>query len=441
MVFNSVEFVFFITLVGFVFYLLNRNANTLKWRNVFLLLASWYFYGSFQWWFLLLLLYIIVVNYYGAIIVAKKLDKPTKVPVTIVIVLSIGILGFMKYAYLWSDSIILPVGLSFFTFQALSYSLDVYRKKIPVERDFVKVALFISFLPTILSGPIERARNILPQFNKKLPINYDNTLSGIRLFTWGIFKKVVIADRLAQYVNEVYMFPDHHTGGTLTLSAIFYSVQIYCDFSGYADMAIGVGRLLGFKIMENFNFPYFSKSIKDFWRRWHISLTSWFTEYVYISLGGNRVCLARWIVNIMVVFLLSGIWHGATTAFIIWGAIHGVAYLVEKALNFKRQNILHALICFVVVTFAWVFFRVEDSSVAVNIIWTIVTDLFSPIQTSINGSTFTFCITISLLLLFAAREFIAYKKKLKTTTFECMVLLLLVSLFGVGSSPFVYFQF
>ena len=201
--------------------------------------------------------------------------------------LSLLVLVFFKYAYLLNDSILLPVGLSFFTFQALSYSIDIYRKKIEPDMNFVNVALFISFFPTLLSGPIERARNLLPRLEERLSINGDNIIAGGKLFVWGLFKKVVIADRLAEYVNMVYGFSDNHTGSTLAVAAIFYSFQIYADFSGYADMAIGSGRMIGIKLMENFNLPYCVSTFKEFWRRWHISLTSWFTEYVYISMGGK----------------------------------------------------------------------------------------------------------------------------------------------------------
>lgn len=357
MPFNSFEFIAYILVIGIVYYFLNLRSN-IQIRNLFLLIASWIFYGMFKLWFLCLLFFIIVVNYLGALSIDRLYNR--KVMVAITICLSIGLLAVMKYAYLLDESIILPVGLSFYTFQALTYSIDVYRQKIPSEKDFIKVALCISFLPTILSGPIERARNLFPQLSEKTPMNYDNVVLGVKMFILGLFKKVVIADRLAIYVDQVYAFPDAHTGGTLALAAFFYSIQIYCDFSGYADMAIGVGRTLGFTIMDNFRFPYFATSIKEFWRRWHISLTSWFTEYVYISLGGNRVSKLRWIFNIMAIFLLSGIWHGASIAFIIWGGIHGITYLIEHYLKVDKKNFLYGALCFIVVTIAWIYFRIKN---------------------------------------------------------------------------------
>lgn len=442
MVFNSIEFIGFILPVGFIFFLLNRP-NLIRLRNLFLLVASWYFYASFGWEWLGLLIYVIVVNYFGAIAVSKYFSN-RKLYISSTIILSLITLVMMKYAYLVDSSIILPVGLSFFTFQALAYSIDVYRNKVEAESDLIKVALYVSFLPTVLSGPIERARNLFPQLSAKTPMNYDHILSGVRLFVWGVLKKVVIADRLALYVDSVYGNPMAHSGTTLALAAFFYSVQIYCDFSGYADMAIGVGRSLGFSIMENFSYPYFATSIKEFWRRWHISLTSWFTEYVYISLGGNRVSALRWIFNIIAIFLLSGIWHGATMGFIIWGGIHAAAYLIEYYLKLNKGNFFYGLICFFVVTIAWIYFRIPDSGLATSIVGKIFTDFTSPAVTSIDGSAFSFYITLAMLLLFIIREVIEYRYRFNSSVIinaECVFSLIVVALFGVSTSQFVYFQF
>lgn len=440
----SIEFFFFFVLVAIVYSLLNRD-NTIALRNMVLLIASSYFYASFHPTYLLLLAYIILVNFFGTKYIASRLNRglPAKLSVGIVILLSLGVLAFMKYAYIWNSSILLPVGLSFFTFQALTYTIDVYRGKIEQERDFVKVALFISFFPTILSGPIERARNILPQLGGKTALNYDNLSGGAKRFIWGMFKKMVIADRLAMFVDSIYVNPEIHTGSTLGLAALFYSIQIYCDFSGYADMAIGIGQMLGFKLMENFRFPYFAATIKEFWHRWHISLTTWFTEYVYISMGGNRVNLFHWILNIVTVFLLSGIWHGATVSFIIWGSIHATAYLIEHFfVSNKNPSPLYGLVCFIVVTLAWVFFRLENSEQAIMVISRICTDITSPLVTTVNGSTFSFLVTCGLLLLFGIREFTLYKMiGSKQSAVEMIVIVLLIALFSAGNSQFVYFQF
>lgn len=441
MLFNTFEYLFFFCVLLFFFILTNRN-NTLKIRNILLLVASYYFYAQLHIWFVLLLTYTTLVNYFCGqwIVRAQSRGRTGKTAVTVSVVLSIAQLAFFKYAYVINPSILLPIGLSFFTFQALSYSIDIYRGKIKVEKNFINVALFIAFFPTLLSGPIERARNLIPQLKEKTPICWDNFTAGVGLFVWGLFKKVVIADRLAEYVNAVYLSPDSHTGSTLALAAIFYSFQIYCDFSGYADMAIGSGRIMGFKIMQNFNFPYCVNTFKEFWRRWHISLTSWFTEYVYISLGGNRVSKVRWLSNISIVFLLSGIWHGATWSFILWGAIHAVLYLGEHFAGPKKPNILYHLFVFVMITFAWIFFRIENSMEAWYIVTRICSDLISPLYW--GSSMFSTLLTIFLLGIFIIREYLLYRNILpQKYVCEYILLLIAICLFGVSSDQFVYFQF
>lgn len=441
MFFNSPQYIFFLFLV-FVFVLLTNRAKTLQIRNSLLLIASYVFYAQLHLWFVFLLIYTTLVNYGCGrwISYNQQTHKNAKIPVAISIVLSLAILVFFKYAYLVDASIILPIGLSFFTFQALSYTIDIYRGKIAEEKSLLNVALFIAFFPTLLSGPIERARNLLPQLKQPTLINSDIVLSGIGLFIWGLFKKVVIADRLAEFVNTVYAVPDGQSGSTLALAALFYSFQIYCDFSGYADMAIGSGRILGFNIMKNFNFPYFANTIKEFWHRWHISLTSWFTEYVYFSMGGNRVKQARWILNISTVFVLSGIWHGATWGFVLWGLIHAVFYLIEFFCKIKHPNLLTQFLVFVSVTFAWIFFRIEESGIAWSVIVSICTDIWSPIN--MGSSTFSTLLTIALLVLFIVREYLMYKQKLpQKYILEYILLIFGICLFGVSGDQFVYFQF
>lgn len=441
MLFNTFEYLFFFCIV-FLLFVSTNNKNTLKLRNLFLLTASYYFYAQLHSWFVILLIYTTVVNYFCGSWIARdqQQGKSGKRFVTTAIVLSIAQLVFFKYAYLANPTILLPVGLSFFTFQALSYSIDIYRKKIEPEKNVVDIALFIAFFPTLLSGPIERARNLIPQLKEKTSVSWDNFKGGAGLFIWGVFKKVVIADRLAEYVNAVYFSPESHSGSTLALAALFYSFQIYCDFSGYADMAIGSGRVMGFKIMQNFNFPYCVNTIKEFWRRWHISLTSWFTEYVYISLGGNRVSQARWILNISLVFLLSGIWHGATWSFVLWGAMHAVFYLVERFWGPKRPNILYHLLVFVMITFAWIFFRIENSVEAWHVVTRICSDIISPVYW--GSSTFSTLLTMLLLGIFMLREYLMYRNILpQKSAWEYLFLLLAIGLFGVSSDQFVYFQF
>lgn len=441
MFFNSFEYIVFLIAVFILFVLTNRT-GILRLRNVILLAASWYFYSCLHWWFVLLLLYTTTVNYLcGRWITSRQSRGGTgKQGVTVSVILSLAILIVFKYAYIFDGSIMLPVGLSFFTFQALTYTVDIYRKKIPVENDPVNVALFISFFPTLLSGPIERARNMLPQLRERTPVCWDNITSGAGLFIWGLFKKVVIADRLAEYVNLAYLNPETQSGSTLALAAVFYSFQIYCDFSGYADMAVASGRIMGFKIMQNYNFPYCVNTIKEFWRRWHISLTSWFTEYVYISMGGNRVTKPRWMLNIATVFLLSGIWHGATWSFVLWGALHAAYYFMEYYLGPKKPNFLYHILVFILITIAWIFFRIEDIGSAWLVVSKIFTDFASPI--SGGSSMFSTLLTVLLLLLFLVRECLMYKNILpQKHPVEYIILILCICLMGVSSEQFVYFQF
>lgn len=319
MTFNSFQYIIFLAVTAMVVRLLDR-AGRLKLRNAFLLAASYFFYAQFHIWFPVLLLYVSSAAWLGGKLIsdARARGRSGKRELAVSTAATLLCLVIFKYGYVFDGSILLPVGLSFFTFQALSYTIDIYRGKVLPDSPLA-VFLFVAFFPTLLSGPIERARNLLPQLNRKFGFSLDGAADGARLFIWGLFKKTVIADRLSLFVDEIYMNPAGHSGSTLAIAAVFYSFQIYADFSGWADMAIGSARILGVRLMENFNFPYFAKTVKDFWRRWHISLTSWFTEYVYISLGGNRVSRLRWVLNISLVFLLSGVWHGATLSFIVWG--------------------------------------------------------------------------------------------------------------------------
>lgn len=370
---------------------------------------------------------------------AQNKGKSGKQELFLTLFFTLACLFIFKYAYVIYPSIILPIGLSFFIFQALSYPIDIFRKKIRV-RDWTLVALFIAFFPTLLSGPIERARNLLPQLEKKFQLSWADLSVGCQQFIWGLFKKVVIADRLAVFVDEIYYSPDHYTGSTLALAAVFYSFQIYADFSGYADMAIGSARMLGIRLSENFNYPYFAKTIKDFWHRWHISLTSWFTEYVYFSMGGNRVRLLRWVFNIITVFLLSGIWHGATFSFVIWGGMHATLYLTEHFLSTKKPNIFYQLYVFVMITFAWVFFRLTDIGQAWRVVTSICTDILSPVY--LGSSTFSTMLTFLLLMLYTGREWLLYhSRSAKLTAIESIFFLLAIMLFGIHGNQFVYFQF
>ncbi len=440
MTFNSFQYIIFLAVTAVIVRLLDR-AGRLKLRNAFLLAASYFFYAQFHLWFPVLLLYVSSAAWLGGKLIsdARARGGSGKRELAVSTAATLLCLVIFKYGYVFDGSILLPVGLSFFTFQALSYTIDIYRGRILPDSPLA-VFLFVAFFPTLLSGPIERARNLLPQLNRKFGFSLDGAADGVRLFIWGLFKKTVIADRLSLFVDEIYMNPAGHSGSTLAIAAVFYSFQIYADFSGWADMAIGSARILGVRLMENFNFPYFAKTVKDFWRRWHISLTSWFTEYVYISLGGNRVSRLRWVLNISLVFLLSGVWHGATLSFIVWGGVHAVLYLVEHFCGVRNGSRLYGILVFVAVTFAWIFFRLTDIGQAAGVVAAICTDLFS--RPYLGSSAFSTALSAALLLFFVCREWLAFRKGAdRHPSWECVLLLLAVCLFGIGGNRFVYFQF
>ena len=393
MLFNSLEFLIFFPIVVVAFYAMPH-----RFRWVFLLAASYYFYMCWKAEYIVLILISTIIDYYAALMMGKT---PIKAKRKKYLVLSLcgnlGILLFFKYANFFSSSFrellnqfnifvetpvwdyLLPVGISFYTFQTLSYSIDVYRGHTKPERHFGKFALYVSFFPQLVAGPIERSTRLLPELAKKVKFDEGRVSSGIKLMIWGFFKKVVIADRLAIYVNEAYNHPGEYQGLTLIVATIFFAYQIYCDFSGYSDIAIGAARVLGYDLMINFRQPYFAASISEFWQRWHISLSSWFKDYLYIPLGGNRVVKWRWHYNLMVVFVVSGLWHGANWTFVLWGFLHGF-YLIcsnitkgsrEKAAKFfklDRIPALHHLLrmawVFVLVGFAWIFFRANSISEA-----------------------------------------------------------------------------
>lgn len=469
MLFNSFDFVFFFLVVGSITLLLNR-IKKLQARNAFLLLSSYIFYGSFNIWFLAILFFITMLTYIGGLCL-NKVSKKKLLTGFIVALSLLPLITFKYYDFLihevlglplvtdWTVGLVLPVGISFFTFQALTYTIDLYRNKVECCRNIVEYGLFISFFPTILSGPIEKARNLMPQFRKLQNVSLNDVMAGVSFFAWGLFKKSVIADRLSQYVDWAYSSVEYVSGGTLALAAIFYSIQIYCDFSGYSDMAIGTARCLGIKLSNNFNFPYFSTKIKDFWRKWHISLTSWFTEYVYFALGGNRVKMkTRWIFNISMVFLLSGIWHGAAWNFLLWGLIHAVLYLIEYAVGLQKkghgyknllQKSIAGLCVFLLISFAWMFFRIEDISIIPVILSKIASSSLFDVMP--GASTMTFAINLLLLVLFGACEIILYRNRengdavishdvVVLCGWTCM-LLMMTALFGLSNNNFVYFQF
>jgi len=399
MLFNSFAFALFFPLVTAGYFLLPH-----RWRWFWLLAASCYFYTYFIPIYFLILASTIVIDYFAGRLIEGSSGAQRKGWLIMSIVANVGVLAAFKYfnfinhnlealAQLigWNYpikylSIALPVGLSFHTFQAMSYTIEVYRGKQKAERHFGIYALYVMFYPQLVAGPIERPQNLLHQFHARHYFDYDRVASGLRLMAWGLFKKMVVADRLARIVNLIYATPGQFSGPPLTIATVFFAFQIFCDFSGYSDIAIGSARVMGFKLMTNFDRPYHAQSIAEFWRRWHISLSTWFRDYLYIPLGGNRVSPARWCANMFVVFLVSGLWHGANWTYVIWGALHG-GFLVFGAVTAKfrarlaegcglRQfpsahTVLRVLATFTLVNLGWIFFRASS----VHDAWLILTRL------------------------------------------------------------------
>ena len=384
MIFNSLEFAVFLPVVFILYWLLHKK---LVIQNMLLLVASYVFYG---WWderFLLLIAASSIVDFgVGRGLSVTEDPGKRKLLLALSVFTNLGLLCFFKYFNFFIDSfvesftlfgfemqsrslnIILPVGISFYTFQTLSYTIDVYKRNLQPSKSWIEFFTFVSFFPQLVAGPIERASNLLPQFYKNRTFNYHQAVSGLQLILWGLFKKIVIADRLSVFVDYVYNNPGEAYGPTVVIGTIFFAFQIYCDFSAYSDIAIGTARLFGFDLMKNFRTPYFSTSMKEFWGRWHISLSTWFRDYVYIPLGGNRVNTMFWVRNMMITFVISGLWHGASFNFIIWGFIHGLVIVAEGLISkyYKGSLELPVLfkwsLTFSLVCLGWVFFRASTLS-------------------------------------------------------------------------------
>ena len=391
MVFNSLEFLIFYPAVLLMYFLAPQ-----KWRWVLLLAASYYFYLSWNVELVFLIVFTTAVSYVSALVIEKKRDGTVaRLCLCATLVVSLGILFFYKYFDFLAGSVtavanrfgagwapfslglMLPVGISFYTFQTLSYVIDVYRGDLPAERHFGYYALYVSFFPQLVAGPIERPENLLPQLRADHKFSRDDTAAGLRLMLTGFFKKIAVADLCAAYVVPVFSEPEHANGMSVILAAVLFAFQIYGDFAGYTDIAIGCARVMGIKLMKNFDRPYTAESIKEFWARWHISLSSWFRDYLYIPLGGNRCSKARHLCNLMTVFLVSGLWHGAAWTYVIWGALHGFYQVVGILTKKLRAGIYDRLridrsspaarlwrqgVTFVLVTFAWIFFRANSIS-------------------------------------------------------------------------------
>ena len=473
MIFNSIAFIIFLPIVFIIYWSLRKKS--LIYQNLILLIASYIFYGWWDWRFLSLIAFSTVVDFIiGKKISSSETKKEKKYFLLISLIVNLGLLGFFKYFNFfiesfkesiellgltfdtWTLNIILPVGISFYTFQTLSYSIDVYKGKIKHTNDFISFAVFVSFFPQLVAGPIERASHLLPQFLKKREFDYKTAITGISLISYGFFKKIVIADRLAIYVNSV--FGDIGNANTISLmfGIIFFSFQIYADFSGYSLIARGIAKLLGFDLMVNFNRPYLASSIPEFWRRWHISLSTWFRDYLYIPLGGNRVSTLRNYYNLIIVFLVSGLWHGANWTFVIWGALHGVYQVIyllyKKILNpedtkSKISQLINISSVYLLVTFAWIFFRANSFSQALQYINKIIELDFSINITQITANVgllnliISFSVIILLYLSYLLPKNLNFQNDRSHLIFNTIAILL-IFLIGInGKAEFIYFQF
>jgi alginate O-acetyltransferase complex protein AlgI len=482
MLFNSIDFAIFLPVVFLLYWFITN----LKLQNILIVAASYLFYGWWDWRFLSLIIFSTIVDY----AVSRKLSQEEnihkrKLLLWTSILVNLGFLGFFKYYNFFLDNfitvfsffgteikatslnIILPVGISFYTFQTLSYTIDVYKKKLAPTKDFIAFSAFVCFFPQLVAGPIERATHLLPQFYTKRTFDYSKAVDGMRQILWGLFKKIVIADNCAEFANIIFNNSSDYSGSTLVLGALFFTFQIYGDFSGYSDIAIGTSRLFGFDLMQNFNFPYFSRDIAEFWRRWHISLSTWFRDYLYIPLGGSRGGTWMKIRNTFIIFIVSGFWHGANWTFIFWGALNAVYFLPILLTKNNRNNLnivaqgrylptikelFLILFTFGLTVFAWIFFRAESLSHAFSYIAEILSpSLFEIPRFPRMPRAIMTTILISLFLLFEwigreekyAIEKIPIQFKSNVLRWGTYVLIgLSIFVFGnFNKTEFIYFAF
>lgn len=473
MLFNSVPFLLFFPVVCALYYCI--PAALLRARNLLLLAASYFFYMNWEPVYALLLLTSTVVTYVAARGIAHYADGGRrKVCLVASLVLNLAILFLFKYYNFLASNmeaalqycglaipfpvskLLLPVGISFYTFQALGYTIDVYRGTTRVERDFWTYALFVSFFPQLVAGPIERSNNLLPQFKCSRTFDYESAMRGVRMMVWGYFLKLVLADRCGTYVDAVFNSLDMHNGGSYLIASLLFPFQIYGDFAGYSLIAIGAARILGFKLMDNFRRPYLSCTVGEFWHRWHISLSTWFKDYVYIPLGGNRVNHLRQYFNLMVTFVVSGLWHGANWTFLCWGALHGALLCVEKALGIGRREyhglsrFMHWTMTFILVCLAWILFRADTLSDAGTVFMGIFTNLGVPFVKVSDFCIIAMSITMILLIALRQEKLLPLKALQRHSTgessflnlFAIALMIAFITLFGVlDSSQFIYFQF
>lgn len=479
MFFNSIDFAIFLPIVFVLYWVL--NSRSLRLQNSLIVAASYFFYGCWDYRFLSLILFSTVIDYsVGRQLLITDNPKKRKALLWTSILVNLGFLGFFKYYNFFVDNfvsafsffgqdiavnslnIILPVGISFYTFQTLSYTIDVYRGKLEPTKDFIAFSAFVSFFPQLVAGPIERATHLLPQFYTKRIFDYNKAICGMRQILWGLFKKVVIADNCAEFANTIFNSYNDQSGSTLVLGALFFTFQIYGDFSGYSDIAIGTSRLFGFDLMKNFAFPYFSRDIAEFWRRWHISLSTWFRDYLYIPLGGSRGSLRLRIRNVFIIFLVSGFWHGANWTFIVWGGLNALYFLPVMISNNNRNHmnivaegkwlpsireIINIIITFALTVLAWIFFRSDSVGNAIEYIGNMLnSSLFN--YPNLSQSAYN---TLILVIAFVLIEWIGREGEFAISRIGKLPLwmrwsfyftiIILMFVFTGKEQAFIYFQF
>jgi len=480
MLFNSLSFAIFLPIVFILYWVI--GSSRLRAQNVLLIVSSYYFYACWDWRFLFLLVFSTLLDFYSGVKIAKANSQHSKkLWLLISIVINLGILGVFKYYNFFSSSfadalsllgvkvnmssleIILPVGISFYTFHGLSYVIDIYYNKIDYEKDFINYSLFVSFFPLLVAGPIERATHLLPQIVKKREFNYAMAVDGLRQILWGLFKKIVIADNCAEFANVIFNNSSQYSGSTLFLGALFFTFQIYGDFSGYTDIALGTARLFGIELLRNFAYPYFSRDIAEFWRRWHISLSSWFRDYLYIPLGGSKYGKRKAVRNTFIIFLVSGFWHGANWTFIFWGLLNALFIIPSILRNKNRTNLeivakdkllptineaFSIIYTFIITVFLWIFFRSESIGMAFSFIKGIISLDFFTVPTILPKPILILIIFFMCIEWMGRRDNYAIenlfnKSHILVKYLSMYTIIILIYLFGnfFTNVEFIYFQF
>ena len=482
MLFNTINFALFLPVV-FILYWFVTN-RSLKLQNILLLVSSYFFYACWDYRFLFLLIFSTLLDYFTGIKMEEAANQRMKrFWFWVSVIVNLGFLGVFKYynffaasfadalslvgikTNFWTLQVILPVGISFYTFHGLSYVIDIYKSRIKAERNFIDYSVFVSFFPLLVAGPIERATHLLPQIKEKRTFDRTKAIDGLRQILWGLFKKVVIADNCAEYANMIFNHSGDYSGSTLVLGALFFTFQIYCDFSGYSDIAIGTAHLFGIDLLRNFAFPYFSRDIAEFWRRWHISLSTWFRDYLYIPLGGSKGGTWMKVRNTFIIFLVSGFWHGANWTFIVWGFLNALYIMPSIVFNTNRVNLdivaydrhlptakefFSILLTFCLTIFAWIFFRAENVTHAFHYISEIFSaSLFTVPQFEKMGTAIVIMVIICFFMIiewmgrrehYAIANFgVSWPRPVRWAFYYCILLVIFVM---AGSShQFIYFQF